>query len=216
MTLYDQRLDIKGISMNKLTIEQEQKLLHDCIYNGRKDLFIREYWLLIYRVVEKTIHFFPILIDKFSDKSEKEMLRNEVFLKLFENDCQKLKKFKKKYNIRLSSWIKILTSRMVIDFLRKEVLRLFETIDDGNGQLSCNDYNKIDEQKLIQLKMSITETFDILTERDSEVFLLFSEGYTAKEISKKITKKMNLKEGNIYKIVERVREKFKGRLCHEN
>jgi len=130
--------------MNQLTIAQEQKLLHECIENNRKDLFIREYWTLIYHVVKKTIRLFPILRDKYSDESEIKMLRNEIILKLFEKDCQRLKSFKHKFRIRLSSWIIMLTARLVMDFLKKEVLRLTESTDSEEHQLSQNDYCIID------------------------------------------------------------------------
>ena len=205
--------------MSKLTIEQEQILLHECINNGRMDLFIREYAVLIYHIVKKTIRLFPILKDKYMNEKEIKMLRNEIILQFFENDCNKLREFKKQYNMRLASWIKMLTSRMVIDFLRKEVIRLHESIENNETQLYLNDYRKVDEQKLIHLKICIDDSFETLSDRESKVFKLSIEGYTAKEISEKMMQseeKIFLTEDNIYKIVSRTREVFRSNLYHEN
>jgi len=205
--------------MNKLTLEQEHILLHECINNGRMDIFIREYAKLIYRIVEKTISLFPILKDKYQDTSEIEMLRNEIIMKFFENDYYKLRQFDSQYNMRLSSWISILTSRMVIDFLRKEAIRLFESLDNDSAQVSYNDYRMVDEQKLIHLKICIDDSFETLSERESKVFKLSIEGYTAKEISEKMMQsegKRYLTEDNIYKIVSRTREVFRSNFYHED
>ncbi|KPA19328.1 protein containing Transcription regulator LuxR [Candidatus Magnetomorum sp. HK-1] len=205
--------------MSKLTFEQEQILLHECINNGRMDMFIREYAVLIYYIVNKTIRLFPILRDKYMDKKEIKGLRNEIILQFFENDCHKLRKFKKQYNMRLASWIKMLTSRMVIDILRKEVIRLHETLESDGTQLSFNDYRKVDEQKLNHLKICIDDSFEMLSERESKIFKLSIEGYTAKEISKKMMQsedKIYLTEDNIYQIVSRTREVFRSNLYNEN
>jgi len=183
------------------------------------DLFIREYAVLIYHIVKKTIRLFPILKDKYMNEKEIKMLRNEIILQFFENDCHRLRELKKQYNMRLASWIKMLTSRMVIDFLRKEVIRLHESIENDGTQLSLNDYRMVDEQKLIHLKICIDDSFETLSDRESKVFKLSIEGYTAKEISEKMMQseeKIFLTEDNIYKIVSRTREVFRSNLYHEN
>ncbi|KPA14869.1 RNA polymerase sigma-70 factor, ECF subfamily [Candidatus Magnetomorum sp. HK-1] len=195
--------------MNQLSAEQEQVLLKQIIYDNRKDLFIQEYTLLIKMTIVNTLFKFPILKDKYWNETEVEMLIHHVLVKFFESDCHVLKKYNK-HKMRLSAWVKMVTSREIIDFARKEKTRLFLSLD------AASPYSNDDETtvglNIIHRKIDFEQAMKKLGKRDAEVIKYYLMGYSAKEI----VDLMNLSSvNNVYKIIERSKKDIKFFLSDE-
>ena len=114
--------------MKRLTTEEERELLHECIVKGRKDELAEQYLNLVYETIRKTL----ILKNVQSTDEDIKELRNEVFLKLFNKDCRKLKQFKEGAGLSLASWIMMITSRSVLDVLRKKG---FDSLSWANNRI---------------------------------------------------------------------------------
>jgi len=188
--------------MNKLNAEQEQILLKQVIYNGRKDLFIQEYTLLIKMTIIKTLLKFPILVDKYLKNNETEMLLHHVIEKFFNKDCDVLKRYNR-HKMRLSAWVKMVTSREIIDFAKKEKIRLFVSLDAFNPDSVNND--TIIDLDIIHRKIDFEKAMEKLSKRDAEVIKYYLMGYSAQEI----VDLMSLSSvDNVYKIIERSKKKL--------
>jgi len=98
--------------------EKEQTLIASCL-RGEKpawDSFVLQYSNLVYHTIKKTLvrHH----TDPHSDVVEE--LYQEFFISLLQNECKKLRQFRGAHGCSLASWLRLLTARLAIDFLRKQ------------------------------------------------------------------------------------------------
>lgn len=95
----------------------DQVIYAGCISEERhsQEAFIRRFSNLVYRSIQYTLRIRHISCSQ----SDIEDLHNTVFVKLFERKCKKLRQFKGKNGCSLSSWIRLITVRTVMDSLRK-------------------------------------------------------------------------------------------------
>jgi len=99
--------------MKQLTKDDERQLLYNAIVLDKKELFVQQYWRLVYDTVRRAFSRLNIEICN----EDIEDMTQEVFIRLFDDDCHRLKSFNPMYG-RLSSWIVRITSNAVIDCLR--------------------------------------------------------------------------------------------------
>ncbi len=101
--------------MKKLTTEEERQLLQECLYLGQKDRLVRQYWKLVQSTVEK-------ILKKYGCCTEDNAagLRNDVFVRLLERNCQRLRQYEEKKGRGLSGWIYLVTVQTVIRSLDKK------------------------------------------------------------------------------------------------
>jgi RNA polymerase sigma factor (sigma-70 family) len=96
----------------------DRDLLNGCVSGNKKALeaFVRRFSDPVYRTVQYT---FKTKNASYT-RPDLEDLHNNVFLRLFEDRCKKLRQYKGKNGCSLHSWLRIVTVRIVIDHLRKE------------------------------------------------------------------------------------------------
>jgi RNA polymerase sigma factor (sigma-70 family) len=102
---------------SKLIASSDKALLAGCLRHDPEfqEAFIRKFSNLVY----KTIH--QVLKSKDVHRSliSVEDLHQSLFLQLFESNCSKLSQYKGANGCSLASWIRLITSRLVIDHLRR-------------------------------------------------------------------------------------------------
>ncbi|MBI2363446.1 MAG: sigma-70 family RNA polymerase sigma factor [Deltaproteobacteria bacterium] len=96
--------------------EKEKALLAGCV-NGDKaawDAFVVQYSALVYHTIRKTLtlHHASPQDDIVED------LHQNFFLSICENDFRKLRQFKGDRGCSLASWLRMIASRVTVDFLR--------------------------------------------------------------------------------------------------
>lgn len=101
--------------MKKLTVEEEKLLLKNCIENDEKELIVRQYKRLIDSIIYKQFkrNGIPCLQDDIED------IGNDVFVKIFEKNCKRLRLYKPEKGRSLANWIIMITSQTVADFTHK-------------------------------------------------------------------------------------------------
>ena len=100
-----------------LTREQEEELIRGCI-SGHKpswDQFVSQYSKMVYSYIHGALRGYgrvntPELVDE---------LYQEAFVALLKDDFRKLKSFGWKNNCSFSTWLKVVTGRLVLDYLKK-------------------------------------------------------------------------------------------------
>lgn len=99
----------------------EQELLRACFSGDRSawERFVEEYAKLIYFSIHQTFKMKGLS----ASQDEADELFNEVFLSLFENDFAKLKSFKWKNDCSLATWLRLITSRKAIDYIKNKYRR---------------------------------------------------------------------------------------------
>jgi len=168
---------------NKLSPDQEYQLLFDVIINGKKERLVEQYYNLIQYFVRKKLISIKGIIEKDQDIE----LINEVFIKLFEKDCDRLKKFKPELG-DLSGWIIIITIRTVIDIMKKQDIPFNFGADEEYTYEDPSDYhgqaeNEMDKTKVLSLAKKH------LSPRVYNVLKLSFDGYSISEISEKLNEK---------------------------
>lgn len=95
----------------------DQDILAGCISGDRhtQEAFVKRFSNLVYSSVQHTFR----IRDISWSQSDLEDLHNTVFVKLFDRRCKKLRQYKGKNGCSLSSWIRLITVRTVLDHLRK-------------------------------------------------------------------------------------------------
>ena len=95
----------------------DQDILAGCVSGDRhtQETFIKRFSDLVYSSVQYTLR----VRDISCSQSDLEDLHNTVFVKLFDRKCKKLRQYKGKNGCSLSSWIRLITVRTVLDHLRK-------------------------------------------------------------------------------------------------
>ena len=107
---------------------KDRRWLKKCIAGDKKACikFVREFSDLVYRSVRNTLWVKNVHFNQY----DIEDLHNTVFLKLFENQSQKLRQFKGKNGCGLGTWIRTITVRIVLNHIRKKG---FHIARDGDG-----------------------------------------------------------------------------------
>ena len=96
----------------------DHALLAGCISGNRitQETFVKQFSNLVYTSVQYILRVRNISYCR----SDLEDLHNTIFVKLFERGCKKLRQYKGKNGCSLSSWIRLIAIRTVLDHLRKE------------------------------------------------------------------------------------------------
>ena len=98
--------------------EEDPQLLSKCLSGNRKasETLVRRFSDLVYRSVQFTLMAKHVPFNR----HDLEDLHNTVFLRLFEQQCKKLRQYRGDGGCSLASWIRMITVRTVIDHLRKK------------------------------------------------------------------------------------------------
>jgi RNA polymerase sigma-70 factor (ECF subfamily) len=190
------------------TPSDDFSLLKECI-SGKKeawDSFVTLYSKLIYYSINKTLklhnHNLP--------QEDVDDLYNSVFVSLLDKNYRKLKQFEGRQGCTLSSWIRLITIRHTIDFLRSQKQHISIDDDSDGAQPLVErlpDRSTSFEKQLDQSETSraLKEAIEALPSSDR----LFMELFYEKELPpEEIAGIMNVSVNTIYSKKNRVREKI--------
>jgi RNA polymerase sigma-70 factor (ECF subfamily) len=101
-------------------LEKEKTLIAGCLRSEKAawDSFVRQYSNLVYHTIKKTL----IRHHRDPHADVVEELYQEFFVSLLRNGCKKLLQFRGTHGCSLASWLRIVTTRLTIDFIRKQAL----------------------------------------------------------------------------------------------
>jgi RNA polymerase sigma factor (sigma-70 family) len=95
----------------------DSELFAGCIAGNKKaqESFVRQFSDLVYR----SVHYALRSRGAGYSRQDVEDLHNTVFVKVLEKRCRKLRQYKGKNGCSIASWIRLITVRIVLDYLRK-------------------------------------------------------------------------------------------------
>ena len=110
-----------------LMIEKEKTILAGCLHGEKAawDAFVLQYSGLVYHTIKKTF----ILYHAEPRPDLAEDLYQEFFLSLLRDDFKKLSQFRGDQGCSLASWLRVIASRLTIDFLRRRTATPVEIAD---------------------------------------------------------------------------------------
>jgi len=109
-------------------------------------------------------------------QSKVDMMRNEVFLHLFDNQCKTLKKFDFNRNTSLSAWLSAVTYNKVIDILRQRNILI-------NHQ---DDLDKLEDHTLQSLndKIMLQQAIEKLEQQEQLTIKYYLKGISPEDIAR--------------------------------
>lgn len=189
--------------------QDDFRLLTDCIDGKQEawDEFVRCYSKLVYYSITKALRSHNCNLQH----EDVEDIYNGLFLSLIENDYKKLRQFEGKRGCTLSSWIRLITIRHTIDFLRSQ--RKHISLDQEGDSTDPLIETVPDDNLPIEKQIEQSETERIFREAISELpssDRLFMKLYYENELPpEEIAKIMHVSVNTIYSKKNRIREKIK-------
>ncbi len=191
--------------------ENEKKILYECLERDNKEPLVKEYGGLIYAVVQKTIVFSGIML-RYEDIED---LRVDVFIKLFSENCKKLRQFDHK-KLSLAGWIKLIANQTTLDEIRKKdphglsKQRFTVLVDDVVELMSYNNEGLFDSIEKLRVVESVMNE---MSEKDQNILKMFyfdelSISEVAKEIGKSSKTTQTAKDRARKKLTKKVEERL--------
>ncbi len=185
------------------------KLLSDCI-SGKKeawDMFVIQFSKLIYYSINKTLKLHACNIPT----EDVEDIFNSIFASFMDNNYKKLRQFEGKHGCTLSSWIRLISIRQTIDFMRGQKYHV--SLDDDHDdtqplveKLPHKGSSFEDHLELSQSQRAVKKAMDSLPSSDR----LFVTLYFEKELQpEEIAGVLNVTVSTVYSKKNRVQEKIK-------
>lgn len=188
------------------TSHNELELLRDCIdaKPGAWDVFVKQFSKLIYYSINKTLKVYSGKVQP----EDVEDLYSGTFLLFLRDDYKKLRQFRG--GCSLSSWVRLVTVRHTIDFLRSQKHHVsIDSADDDTLPLSETIR---DNSRPVDDRLEDAETGRMFSEAVASLNAsdqLFMKCYFEKELPvEEIAVIMDVSINTIYSRKKRVREKI--------
>lgn len=103
------------MKQNKLTIDEEKMLVDQCVEGGRPawDRLVSQYAKLVHHSIGSAM--------KVRDEESQNEIFQNVFLALLEDDYRRLRQFAWKNGSSISTWLRLISRNITVDFLRKHI-----------------------------------------------------------------------------------------------
>lgn len=128
----------------------ERELLLACIEGEKRawDELVDQYSRLVYGTITQTLRLYHVQ----ADQTVVEDLFQDFFLSLLRGQCKKLRQFKGERGCSLASWLRMVGTRLTIDFLRKQqhLEVASEAAPEGSTDAYAGVINKEQERLLVE------------------------------------------------------------------
>lgn len=194
--------------MKRLSPEEDRQLLYECIVCGNKEKLVQQYWNLVCHIVRKTLTMKNV---RFTHE-DIEDLRNEVFLKLFDKGCWRLKQYREELGHGLAGWIALIANRTVLNDLRKKG---FNGLSRKNTRVPIEEIvdlkNKKNSLEVMEERRLIQDAMEKLPSRDRLVLKLH---YYHELSLPEVASLIHTSVGAVYTIKSRAIERLRAQISN--
>lgn len=185
------------------------RLLEECI-RGKKeawDTFVTRFSRLVYYSINKTLK----LHTHNPPQEDVDDVFNGIFLSFIENDYKKLRQFEGKQGCTLSSWIRLISIRHTIDFLRgqKRQISLDDDSNDTRPMVDTLQDNRASVDEIIELSETEKMMKEAIDELPSSDRLFIRLQYEKDLPPEEIAIIINASVNTVYSKKNRIRQKIK-------
>lgn len=191
----------------------DQALRDGCINGDENEAtrFVTTYSDVVYRGVQSTLtgRGVPFSYDDLKD------IHNNVFLQIFDRRCHKLRQFKGLNGCSLKTWVRVITVRATLNFIRK---RGYDGIADqrkavcledmpemhDHGKSPWEHLEKAEQWRLLESAMQVLAPRDRLFMR-----LHFEKGLSVPEVATAMQLSVNNAHTVKHRVVKRLQEHVK-------
>jgi RNA polymerase sigma factor (sigma-70 family) len=181
--------------------EKEKTLIGGCLRSEKAawDSFVQQYSNLVYHTIKKTLslHHAEPHADLVED------LYQEFFVSLLRNECKKLKQFRGAQGCSLASWLRLLTARSTIDFLRKQAPTSGGVAPAMSRHIPAPTEPLLNEEQESLLNQAI----QTLSPRDRILLdLCYRQALASEEIARLLKTSVNAVYTQKSRVLEKIRE----------
>jgi RNA polymerase sigma factor (sigma-70 family) len=181
--------------------ENEKTLIAGCLRSEKAawDSFVLQYFSLVYHTIKKTLslHHAEPHADVVED------LYQEFFLSLLRNECKKLRQFRGAHGCSLASWLRILSARLTIDFLRKQATASVEVPSAMSRHGPDPAEPLVNEQR----ERLLNQAIETLSSRDRILLdLCYRQALASEQIAALLKTSVNAVYAQKSRVLERIRE----------
>jgi len=181
--------------------EKEKTLIASCLRSEKAawDSFVLQYSNLVYHTIKKTLklHHAEPRADLVED------LYQEFFISLLRNDYKKLRQFRGAHGCSLASWLRLLTVRLTIDFLRKQGPNSGEVA----GATSRYDPDPAEPLLNEQQEKLLNQAIQTLSPRDRILLdLCYRQALASEEVAQLLKTSVNAVYTQKSRVLEKIRE----------
>ena len=181
--------------------EKEETLIAGCLRSEKAawDSFVLQYSNLVYHTIKKTLNLHQV--EPRADLVED--LYQEFFISLLRNDYNKLRQFRGAHGCSLASWLRLLTARLAIDFLRKQAPTSGEVAVATSRHGSDAAESFINEQQ----ERLLSEAIQSLSPRDRILLdLCYRQALASEEVAALLKTSVNAIYTQKSRVLEKIRE----------
>jgi RNA polymerase sigma-70 factor, ECF subfamily len=181
--------------------EKEKMLIAGCLRSEKAawDSFILQYSNLVYHTIKKILilHHAEPRADLVED------LYQEFFFSLLRNESKKLRQFRGAHGCSLASWLRVLTARLTIDFLRKQA----PTSGSVAGAMSRHGTDPAEPLLNEQQEALLHQAIQTLSPRDRIlVDLCYRQALPSEQIAALLKTSVNAVYTQKSRVLEKIRE----------
>jgi RNA polymerase sigma factor (sigma-70 family) len=181
--------------------EKEKTLIAGCLRNEKAawDSFVLQYSNLVYHTIKKTLirHHAEPHADVVED------LYQELFVSLLRNEYKKLRQFRGALGCSLASWLRLLTARLTIDFLRQQAPTSSEVASAMSRHISDPTEPLLNEEQ----EGLLTQAIQTLSHRDRILLdLCYRQALASEEIARLLKTSVNAVYAQKSRVLEKIRE----------
>ena len=197
-------------------IELDKKFIQKVLIEGgvEKDVFVKRYEKYIWGVINKRIS-----VDGGIPGFVKNDIFQYIFIKLFEENGQSLKKYITDYSIPFQNYLSLFVASRITDFVRKEVKENAREVvlmsDDGENLAYDSAQNDgpgpVEAFETREFQVFLGRYAQGLTEKEQNIFRLMCDGSSSGEIAEELG--YDIKQ--VYKIVFKLKNEFKATMLRE-
>lgn len=184
-----------------MTIEEERKLLHDCIQLHQCDGIVEKYWNLVCSVVRKafTMKHAPLI------RENLEEVYQDVFVQLFDDNSRRLRMYIEGEGRTLARWIVVIANHTALNYLRKKG---FDSIWWQRRKMPLDE--RFESRKNLETdvinKMSMNTALEKLSQIDRIILRLYRYGMPSKDIAVIVDSTEASINNRISKIKKKIRQ----------
>jgi RNA polymerase sigma factor (sigma-70 family) len=185
--------------------EKENTLIAGCLRSEKAawDSFVLQYSNLVYHTIKKTL----ILHHAEPRDDLVEDLYQEFFVSLLRNDYKKLRQFRGARGCSLASWLRILTMRLTIDFLRKQAPASCEEA----GAASRHSLDPAEPFINEEQEKLLNKAIQTLSPRDRILLdLCYRQALASQQIAALLKTSVNAVYTQKSRVLEKIREVLRG------
>ncbi|MEW6599801.1 MAG: sigma-70 family RNA polymerase sigma factor [Nitrospirota bacterium] len=190
------------------TSSDDSRLIKDCI-DGNEEAwnnFIDRFSKLVYYSISRAVNPYNTNIDA----EDIEDIYGQVFLSFIENNYKKLRQFEEGKGCTLSCWVRLISARHTIDYLRKKKRHVsLDNESDAGGMVKDT---LRDSSPNVQAHIELSEQVKMMEEAIAELpssDLLFIDLYYRRELPpEEVADILNITVSSVYSRKNRIQGKI--------